>query len=129
MYKIRVNGYSAKEKIIISKQFLIPKICKEIKFTTNDIILSDKVIQYIVENYTKNEFDIEEGVRNLKRCIETIYTKLNLFRLIKPGTKSFITEQINIKVEFPYTVSTSDVDNLIKQNKQSLSVSCQHMYV
>ena len=31
----------------------------------------------------------ESGVRNLKRCLEIIYTKLNLFRLIKNDNKLF----------------------------------------
>jgi ATP-dependent Lon protease len=129
MYKIKVNGYTAKEKIVIGQQFLIPKIMREINFRENDIIIPDKVIHYIVENYTKNQYDSspEEGVRNLKRCLETIYAKLNLFRLVKSGTKSFITEQIKLKVEFPYTVSASDVDVFIKQNKSE--ISCQHMYI
>ena len=38
-----------------------------------DLVIDKDVIKYIIKNYTDNE----EGVRNLKRCIEIIFTKLN----------------------------------------------------
>ena len=41
----------------------------------------------------------EKGVRNLKRCLEIIYTKLNLYRLMKEGTNLF-QEDMNLKVTF-----------------------------
>ena len=36
-----------------------------------------KQFQYICDNLTEGE----KGVRNLKRCLEIIYSKLNLYRL------------------------------------------------
>ena len=59
----------------------------------------------------------EDGVRNLKRCIEIIYTKLNLFRLMKPDTNLF-DEDMSLKVEFPFTVTKEIVDKLIKKEKE-----------
>ena len=44
-------------------------------------------MSYIISN--NNMTKGEDGVRNLKRCLEIIYTKLNLFRLVKPDTKLF----------------------------------------
>ena len=70
------------------KRLFASKIREQIKFTQEDIVLSDDVIGYIVENYTHKE----KGVRNLKRCLEIIYTKLNLYRLMKPGTNLFETK-------------------------------------
>ena len=59
----------------------------------------------------------EDGVRNLKRCIEIIYTKLNLFRLMKPDTNLF-DQDMSLKVEFPFTVTKDIVDKLIKKEKE-----------
>jgi ATP-dependent Lon protease len=110
MYKIMVSGYQVKEKVIIGKNYLIPKILKEIKFTKEDIIISDSVLSYIAEKFTNKE----EGVRNLKRCLEIIYTKLNLFRLVKPETATFFSKEIDLKIQFPHNLTTADVDVLIK---------------
>ena len=112
MYRIQTEGYDGKQKVVIAKDYLLPKIREQIKFTQEDIVLSDEVIGYIVENYTHKE----KGVRNLKRCLEIIYTKLNLYRLMKPGTNLFETE-MSLDVQFPYTVTTEVVMKLLKKDK------------
>jgi ATP-dependent Lon protease len=112
MYKIKTNGYSNKEKTIIVNDYLLPKIREQIKFESSDIIISNEVLQYIIENYTSDE----KGVRNIKRCLEIIYSKLNLFRLMKPE-KNLFDDQIKLHVTFPYTLDKSNVDKLIKKNE------------
>jgi ATP-dependent Lon protease len=69
------------------------------------------VVEYIVEHCTHKE----AGVRNLKRCLEIIYTKLNLYRLMRPGTQLFDDKEMSLEVSFPYTVSREVVDKLIKK--------------
>ena len=68
----------------------------------------------MIENYCNNE----DGVRNLKRCLEIISTKLNLYRLMKPGTNLF-EEDMSVTVTFPFTVTKQMVDKLIKTNKDN----------
>jgi len=88
---------------------LIPKIEKNINFQKGDIIISDEIITHICDKYTNKE----KGVRNLKRALEIIYTKLNLYRLMKKGSSLFGKEE-TIDVKFPFTVTTQIVDKLIK---------------
>ena len=76
---------------------------------SGDVVINNEVLKHIIEKYT----DGEKGVRNLKRCIEIIYTKLNLYRLMKPESQLF-KEEKSLEVKFPYTVSTEIVDKLIK---------------
>ena len=116
MYNIQTKGYDSKEKIIISRNHILPKIREQVKFSEDDIIFDDEVIQYIIETHTKKE----EGLRNLKRCYEIIYTKLNLYRLMKPGTNLF-EEDMSITVEFPFTVTKDIVDKLIKKKSNNLT--------
>ena len=120
MYKIQTKGYETKDKIVIARNYLLPKIREQVNFKEDEIIIPDDTLQYIIssEEYTKKE----DGVRNLKRCLEIIYTKLNLFRLIKPDNTLF-AKQINLDVKFPFTVTRKDVSVLIKNDenqKQSL---------
>ena len=113
MYKIRTSGYGTKEKTYIAQHHLIPRIRTEVAFAEGDIIIPDSVVEHIVENHTHKE----AGVRNLKRCLETIYTKLNLYRLMRPGTQLFDEKEKSFEVSFPYTVSCDVVDKLIKKNE------------
>ena len=65
----------------------------------------------IIDNLTQKE----KGVRNLKRCLEIIYTKLNLFRLMKPESKLFDKKTLSLNVTFPFTVEKEMIDKLIKK--------------
>ena len=111
MYRIHTAGYQSKQKITIARDYLIPKIEKNVNFGKDEIIIPDETITHICNTFTEGE----KGVRNLKRCLEIIYTKLNLYRLMKPDSKLFEKEK-TIKVEFPFTVTRDIVDKLIKKN-------------
>ena len=110
MYKINTTGYNKKDKTQIAQKYLTPKICAQVGFREGDILIPDTVIEHIVENYTEKE----EGVRNLKRCLEVVHRKLNLYRLIKPDTPLF-EKEMSLKVSFPFAVTNEVVDKLVKQ--------------
>jgi len=124
MYKIKTTGYQIKDKIVIANQYLIPKIRYEVNFKEGDIIIPDATLNYIIENYTEKE----DGVRNLKRCIEIVYKKLNLYRLVKPGTTLF-EKDTTLVVKFPFTVTDDIVNNLIKKDENSLNRAPFNMYL
>jgi ATP-dependent Lon protease len=124
MYRIETKGYNGKQKINIANNYLLPKIRDQVKFNSDQVIFSEKTIQYICENFCNKE----DGVRNLKRCLEIIHTKLNLYRLMKPGANLF-EEDMSIKVEFPFTVTNDIVDKLIKKTKGGLDPSLYHLYL
>ena len=117
MYRIQTDGYNEKQKTVIARDYLIPKIREQIRFTPEEVILEDDVISHIIQNYTGEE----KGVRNMKRCMEIIFTKLNLYRLMKPGTNMF-EEDMKLKVEFPLKITQDIVKGLVERNKESTSL-------
>ena len=102
---------------------MLPKICEQVKFNSEEITITNDVLGYIVENNCNKE----DGVRNMKRSLEIIYTKLNLYRLMKPGSNLFEGE-MSIKVEFPFKVTKDIVDKLIKKEQENIS-ALWSMYV
>lgn len=126
MYRIQTKGYSSKEKVIIATKYLLPKIREQVNFSEEEVIIPNETIEYIISNtgMTKSE----EGVRNLKRCLEIIHTKLNLFRLVKKGESNMISKEIKLEVTFPFTVKRSDVDILVK-SEEGMSQSMMALYV
>ena len=123
MYRISTNGFDCKEKLVIANNYLLPKICEQVKFKKEDIIIPDDTLTNIIKTYTENE----EGVRNLKRCLEIIFTKLNLFRLMKPESSLFKDEK-SIRVEFPFIVTSSIVEKLLKNNNAG-NMNWKNMYI
>jgi ATP-dependent Lon protease len=125
MYRIQTKGYDAKEKIIIARNHLLPKIREQVNFSESDVEITEETLQYIISN--KALTGEEAGVRNLKRCLEIIHTKLNLYRLMKPGSKLF-GKEMEMEVSFPFTVTKKAVDFLIK-NEEKQNQSLLAMYV
>ena len=76
----------------------------------------DYALTYIIDTFTGKE----KGVRNLKRCLEIIYSKLNLFRLMKPNSKLFNEKMNSLKVEFPFTVKRDIIDKLISKKESDI---------
>ena len=122
MYKIQTKGYDKKQKLIISTNYLLPKIRDQIKFSLEEVTITDEALNYIIEHNCNNE----DGVRNLKRCLEIIHTKLNLYRLMKPDTNLF-EQDMTLKVTFPFQITKQCVDKLIKQKDENIFL--RHLYV
>jgi len=124
MYRIQTKGYNQKQKTVIANNYLLPKIREQVKFMSEDIIIPDETLNYIIENQCNKE----DGVRNLKRCLEIIYTKLNLYRLMRPGSNLF-EEDMSLKVQFPLIVTKDIVDKLVKKSENALNPSLYMLYV
>lgn len=64
---IEVNGYTVEEKLEIAKNHLIPKQIEESGLKKTQLKISDRVLEFLIENYTA-----ESGVRNLERCVSKV---------------------------------------------------------
>jgi ATP-dependent Lon protease len=118
MITIRVPGYSLKDKIVIAKNYLLPKILSQYQFNAGDIVFPDATIEDIV-----NKLPSEEGVRGLKRGMESIVSWLNMYRYIPPlattaeGETSKKRKRIYDNLVFPLEVNTEHVDQLLSKSE------------
>jgi ATP-dependent Lon protease len=127
MYCIHTKGYTTKEKLVIARDYILPKIREQVNFTNDEVTIPDETIEYIITN--KNLTKEEDGVRNLKRCLEVIHTKINLFRLVKMDEDNMFSKEIKMKIVFPYTVKNDDVDKLIKSEPSQNQSVLASMYI
>jgi ATP-dependent Lon protease len=116
---IQLQGYSVKEKVTIAEQYLFPQALKELNLDEK-IAVSKEVLQHIIEEYAKEE----DGVRELKRCIEQIVQKMNMLRLF--NTKDF---PFHIKdFTLPFILKKEHVDIFLKKRTKSQDLSFMKMY-
>ena len=106
MLKISTKGFNIGDKLKIAKNYLLPHILKEYKL--QDISFTDDALKELINHYTHNE----EGVRNLKRHIETIVSKINLIRLVDTQKNSLIDCDIKT-IDFPFVVEKDLLQKLI----------------
>ena len=64
---IQISGYTSEEKMHIAKDHLMENVLKEHGLSKDQLIISDEVLQYVIDNYTA-----EAGVRGLKKQLAAI---------------------------------------------------------
>ncbi len=73
MEVIELPGYTAREKVQIGRQFLLPRQLREHGLEPGSVEVPDEVILCLVEEYTR-----EAGVRNMEREIASLVRKAAL---------------------------------------------------
>ena len=117
MYVIHTKGFNTEDKLKITKEYLLKDIYQTYNIQTDDIIFTDEIIKEIIKNYTQNE----EGVRNLKRCIETIVSKINIYYLTHDPDSN--TNNLSFKIadfNFPFTVKEEHLPILLDKGTNDL---------
>jgi ATP-dependent Lon protease len=71
MEVIRLSGYTAREKLGIAKNYLVPKQLKEHGITDKILKISDQALLMVISQYTR-----EAGVRNMEREIANLCRKV-----------------------------------------------------
>ncbi|MEO5642541.1 MAG: endopeptidase La [Bacteroidia bacterium] len=61
---IEVSGYTTEEKLEIARRHLIPKQLEDHGVKKTQLVITDDVLEFIIENYTR-----ESGVRNIEKKI------------------------------------------------------------
>jgi ATP-dependent Lon protease len=94
---IETHPLKIKEKVVIIRDYILPEICNQVGFNTNEINLSDSLIEFLIETYTN-----EPGVRKIKEKIVEIIREINL--------QKFYSDIIT----FPYSVTTEFCEKLFE---------------
>lgn len=97
---IELSSYTVFEKIDIAKKHIIPQIITDFNLSKK-INIKDETLNFIIDNYTR-----EAGVRNLKRTLRTLTTKIlnnksytiGVEEVIQNLDKADITKQLPIKM-------------------------------
>ncbi|MCI4464053.1 MAG: endopeptidase La [Caldisericum sp.] len=88
MEVLALPGYIDEEKLEIAKKFIIPKQLEAHGLEKDDLIISDKAILKIINDYTR-----EAGLRNLERSITKIIRKVAKEKAEKGKIRRRITEE------------------------------------
>ncbi len=91
---IRLAGYSYEEKTMIAKTHIMPKTLKENGLEKYDVAFSDKGLNYLITQYTK-----EAGLRSLEQKISSVYRK--------------IARRVAENKKYPQKISEKNVETLL----------------
>lgn len=104
---INMDNYLTSQKIDIAKNYLIKDIFSEYKA---EIKISKEVLEFVIENYTK-----EPGVRELKRVLEKLIRKVIVN---EPNAKSITILHVNKyldnrNINYLPEITTSGIANIL----------------
>ena len=104
MIIINIDKYSREDKLKLTKHSLLEVIYKSYNFKEKDVEISDDMIYYIIDNTLE-----EDGVRNLQRNINNIYSYINMNRYLKIDG--------NI-IKFPFKINKNFIDKYLIMKRQ-----------
>ncbi len=91
--EIQIQSLSNREKVVISKNYILPEIMENVGFTMDEIYFSHEVLEYLIESYTN-----ESGCRRCKEILLNIVREINVMKI-----QGEITE-------FPFHVTKEFID-------------------
>ena len=129
---VKFEGYTSKQKETICTKYILPDICANYGMSIDDIIFPPESVQYLINNVKEeDEINGRSGVRGLKKRLNNIINRINLYRLASVDGK------MNIKLSFdipdfklPCVITSKLIDNIIGPNDTKYDRSSYyHMYI
>ena len=96
IHRIRFDNLTIDDKKTIVAKYILPEINEKMGFC-DTVILSDELIEYIIETYT-----MEPGVRKLKEVLFDLYGEINI-EMLKCNDYE--------NIEIPFVITIEDLDN------------------
>lgn len=88
---IQMPSYTDEEKMMIGKNFVLPRYLKNAGLTTDNLKINDAVWQKIIR-----PLGFDAGVRSLERNIESIVRKA-AFKIVNGEGQNFLIDETNLK--------------------------------
>lgn len=101
IYEVRFNQYNKKEKVLIAKNYVLPRILQSAGYTSDTLVFADNILEYLIESYT-----VEAGVRDLKDKLTEIVREINLRRIYDDS------------ITLPFYVTDNLVDDILKRKNK-----------
>jgi len=118
---INLEGYSTTDKVKIAKNYIMPKLLKNIGLKKDSVAFD---YEYIIKNYCTES---EKGVRSLERILADLVNKVYFNSIHKNNS---IETSFNIENdENNPEVSNKNVDVLLKNINTNINVSLSMMYL
>lgn len=116
---IHVKDFTSAEKLVITKEFILPGLYQAMHFHPMEVALSEDVVQELVRRY-----EGQSGLRHIRRAALEILERWNLYHLLHQE------EYVQIEENVIY-ITWADVEqhHLLDHSTQKDTSSYEHMYL
>lgn len=113
IFTVYIEGYNLQEKIRIIVDFLFPRFLQTLNLKTSDIVIDDRVAQYIIHSVINEK---EKGIRTLERAVKDIIHKISF--LVMHDNQLHSSFYCGKTLEYPVELTPHLVDILLKDFKK-----------
>ena len=110
IHRVKFDNLSSNDKLIITKDYLLPEIFKKIGLK-NIIHFDDDIINFIIDNYT-----YESGVRKLKEILFEIISEINLT----------VLKNRDDNIQIPINITNQDIQDKYLKERQEVRHTTIH---
>lgn len=125
LFVIEIDGYTTNEKCKITKDYLLPRVCKNVGLNSDDIVLTEDMAIYLVNKFSQDEQD-NKGVRYIEKKLYDFVNKI-VFLVNTESTFKQLSFSMSKKLSYPVHITHELIDNLMTC-KSSASTSYTMMY-
>ena len=121
LFKIKIDDYTIKEKIEITKLHIIPSMINKLKFNTNDTNTTANLVNFSEEaiKYLVNSSNTSEGMRGIRCKIEIVLSRINTLLLTKEEDNIIHLKYKKLYSYYntlPVTISEIHIDSLLDES-------------
>jgi len=122
MTVIHCGGYSDADKKVILKNHILPEVLERLKFSKEDVSLTDEAVSYLISEYSSDE----KGVRTLIRTVESMMTRINMLRVTKH--ESMKEYKFYMDISFPLSITEAVAQKILTDTNKKEFESWRTLY-
>lgn len=112
VFVIEIDGYTFNEKCIITRDYLLPRVCKNAGINKQDIIIDEDTVRYLVNKFTTQDEMDNNGVRYIEKKLGDFVNKI-VFLVNTGSCFTDLSFSIQQKLSYPVQVSRKLIDSLL----------------
>ena len=118
MHQIKMDKFSSDEKVIISRDYLLPELYKEYGISNDEIIFDEEIIRSIVGKTMEKE----DGVRGVRKRLETVISKLNVVKWLIKRNSDVDNDRVDNDTINNDTINNDTVERPSKRRRIERSI-------
>lgn len=112
IFVIEIDGYNLNEKCIITRNYLLPRVCKNAGLNPDDIVIDEDTTRYLVNKFTTADEMDNHGVRYIEKKLADFVNKI-MFLVNTGSCFTDLSFSITQTLTWPVHISRDLIDSLL----------------